>query len=472
MTSLTCTCMPRKWGGAAPGFLVRIQVSTLLDRIRSSYWFVPAGMSLAAVALSSLMLHLDRHHLDRIPTEAWWLYGGGAEGARVVLSAIVTATISVTSVVFSITIVALTLAAGQFGSRILRNFMRDRGNQITLGTFIATFAYAMLVLRTIRSLEDGEFVPPLAMSMGILLVFVSVGVLIYFIHHVASSIQADSVVRSIAMETEDGIDRLFPCELGMEPPGEGASGTGPGVRPSLPPRFDAEARAVRVPGGDQLQTIDHERLMELAVVHDLVIRLRFRPGHFVVQGAVIAQVWKDGDPSPEVLEEVLQVFVFGRSASLQQDAEFGILQLVEVAVRALSTGVNDPFTAMNCVDRISSLLCRLSGRTFPAAERLDDDGVLRVVANTSSFRGFVDAAFNQIRQNADGSMAVLIRMMEALESIGAQVGTGEQREVLEQHALLVLRAGLRHDPQGPDRLGLERAHESALQAIRYNHSPL
>ncbi|TVP50835.1 MAG: DUF2254 domain-containing protein, partial [Gemmatimonadales bacterium] len=197
---------------------MKARFSTFLDRIRSSYWFLPAVMSLLAVGLSTLMLSLDRRYADRIPSDAWWLYGGEAEGARVVLSAVVTSMISVTSVVFSITIVALTLAAGQFGSRVLRNFMRDRGNQITLGTFIATFVYAMLVLRTVRGVEDAEFVPPLAMSMGILLVFVSVSVLIYFIHHVASSIQADSVVHSIAVETEDAIERLFPGAIGEEDP--------------------------------------------------------------------------------------------------------------------------------------------------------------------------------------------------------------------------------------------------------------
>ena len=444
---------------------MKARFSTFLDRIRSSYWFVPAVMSLLAVVLSTLMLSLDRRYADRMPSDAWWFYGGGDEGARVVLSAIVTSMISVTSVVFSITIVALTLAAGQFGSRVLRNFMRDRGNQITLGTFIATFVYAMLVLRTVRGVDDAEFVPPLAMSAGILLVFVSVGVLIYFIHHVASSIQADSVVRSIAVETEDAIERLFPGAMGREgPDGDRPEHRNPGAA-ALPTRFDADAKAVHATRGDHLQLVDHEELMDLAVKHDLVIRLRARPGDFVVHGGIIAHVWKDGDLDPGLLHDVGEIFVFGRSRSLQQDAEFGILQLVEVAVRALSTGINAPFTAMNCVDRISSLLCRLSGRTFPGSHRFDDDGHLRIVADTSSFGGFVDSGFNQIRQNADGSLAVLIRMLEALESIGGQVSSNEQRQILEQHAALVLRAGLSGDPPGPDRLDLERAHASALRVI-------
>jgi uncharacterized membrane protein len=190
-----------------------------------------------------------------------------------VLSAIATAIISVTSAVFSTTIVALTLAAGQFGSRVLHNFMRDRGNQITCGA-------------------------------------------------------------------------------------------------SLPTRFDVDAKAVRASKGDQLQVVDHARLMDPAVEHDLVVPSRTRPGHFVVEGGIGAHVWKDGDLEPELLEEVRGVFVFGRSRSLQQDAEFGILQFGEVAVRARSSGIHDPFTAMNRVDRISSLLSRPWGARLPPGRAL------------------------------------------------------------------------------------------------------
>jgi uncharacterized membrane protein len=383
-----------------------------------------------------------------------------------VLSTIVTAMISVTSVVFSITIVALTLAAGQFGSRVLRNFMRDRGNQITLGTFIATFVYALLVLQAVRGGDEAaEFVPPLAMSVGILLVFLSVGVLIFFIHHVANSIQADSVVHSIALETEEAIERLFPASIGKGDPDNDRPEAGERGAPSLPARFGADAKAVRALSGNHLQMVDQDRLMDLAVEHGLVVRLWARPGDFVVRGGIVAHVWKDGDLDPELLDEVREVFVLGRSRSLQQDAEFGILQLVEVAVRALSTGINDPFTAMNCVDRIASLLCRLSGRSFPGFERFDDDGRLRVVADTTSFAGFVNSGFNQIRQNAGRSMAVLIRMLEALESIGNQASTYEQHQVLAQHADLVLQAGLSYKPPEPDRIELERAHASALRVL-------
>jgi uncharacterized membrane protein len=444
---------------------MNIQVSSVLDRIRSSYWFVPASMSMLAVALATLMLYIDQRGDPASPSRDWWLYGGGAEGALVVLSAIATAMISVTSVVFSITIVALTLAAGQFGSRVLSNFMRDRGNQITLGTFIATFVYAMLVLRTIRGGSDEEFVPPLTMSVGILLVFASVGVLIYFIHHVARSIQADSVVHSIALETEEVIERLYPGFIGRDAPKRHRTEAAEADRAGLPACFDLDAKEVLAPAANYLQFVDHERLMDLAMENELVIRLCARPGEFLVQGGVIAEVWKADVMVHGLLGKVREVFVLGRSRSLQQDAEFGILQLVEVAVRALSTGINDPFTAMNCVDRISSLLCGLAGRAFPGGERFDGDGHLRVVADTSSFDGFVDSGFNQIRQNAGRSMGVLIRMLEALERIGVQSRTDGQRKVLERHAALVLQAGLSHNPPGPDRMDLEHAYLAALRVI-------
>ena len=444
---------------------MKIPFSTVVDRIRSSYWFVPAGMSLVAIGLSMLMLHLDQSVADQSPSDAWWLYGGGAEGARVVLATIVTAMISMTSIVFSITIVALTLAAGQFGSRVIRSFMRDRGNQITLGTFIATFVYAMLVLRTIREGDGSEFVPPLSMSVGVLLVFLSVGVLIYFIHHVARSIQADSVVCSIALETTDAIERLFPADDGSEDGENVSEDDSRHNGASLPARFDRDSSVVRALRGNHLQIVDHDRLMALATENDLIVRLQVRPGDFVVRGGIVAQVWKDGGLEPDLMGAVRDVFVFGRARSLQQDAEFGILELVEVAVRALSTGINDPFTAMACVDRISSLLCVLSARRFPGAERFDRHGRLRVLADTSSYGGYVDSGFNQIRQNAGRAIAVLIRCLEALESVGTQARSPEQRRALAKHAELVLHEGLSHDPPEPDRKDLERAHASAIHAI-------
>jgi uncharacterized membrane protein len=276
---------------------VRARFSTFLDRIRSSYWFVPAVMSLMAVGLSTLMLYLDRRYADRIPSDAWWLYGGGDEGARVVLSAIVTSMISVTSVVFSITIVALTLAAGQFGSRVLRNFMRDRGNQITLGTFIATFVYAMLVLRSVRGLDDAGFVPPLAMSTGHPPRFRERGGP-DLLHPPRGKFDPGGQRRAFHRGRDRGCHRAALPRFhrrgsaGARWQGNGRAGEAGRFRS----RFDAEAkRGTCSRGSDQLQIIDHDGLMELAVEHDLVIRLRARPGDFVVHDGLIAEIWKEGD---------------------------------------------------------------------------------------------------------------------------------------------------------------------------------
>jgi uncharacterized membrane protein len=445
------------------GMWMKAQLSGVLEEIRASYWFIPALMSLASMALSILMLWLDQEYADRIPVDAWWLFGGGPEGAREVLSAVVTSMISVTSVVFSITIVALTLAAGQFGSRILRSFMRDRGNQITLGTFIATFIYAILVLRTIRGPEEEDFVPPLAMSVGVLLTFVSVGVLIFFIHHIARSIQADEVIDAVARETHEAIERIYPDRIGHGRPSRLED-----PHALLPGDFDERAWPVHAPRENYLQVVDDERIMKVAHERDLVVRLRARPGDFVLQDGVLADVWSprfDGEERDRAIEEVKEVFVFGRTRTLKQDAEFGILQLVEIAVRSLSTGINDPFTAMTCADRLASILRRLAGRDFPEATRFDDEGRLRVLVRANSYAELVDVAFQQLRQNGSGSAAVLVRLLEGIRSIAEEATTGEQRAALRRQAKLILDTGLRSVPADEDRADLRRHHAEVVRAL-------
>lgn len=454
---------------------MRAQLTNVLEAVRTSYWFIPSLMSFGAFALSILVLYLDRRYEDRIAADAWWIYGGGPEGAREVLSSIVASMISVTSVVFSITIVALTLAAGQFGPRILRNFMRDRGNQITLGTFIATFIYAILVMRTIRGPGSEEYVPPLSMSVAVLLTFISVGILIYFIHHIALSIQADTVVASIAGETHNAIERLYPDRIE-----DGASPELPDAHALLPPGFAERARRVRARRDCYLHMIDHDALLEFCCEHDLVVRIHARPGDFVVQDAILAEAWRHGAPEDEraeagAMDETLGkevdksirgVLLTGRSRTLEQDAQFGLLQLVEIAVRSMSTGINDPFTAMSCTDRLASLLGSLSGRVLPDGVLFDRAGDLRIVARTFSYPELVDDAFKQIRQNAGGSSALLNRMLEGLGTVARRTHTEEQREALRLQARLVLETGLLSLETDEDKAELRQAYSEALEALR------
>jgi uncharacterized membrane protein len=253
------------------------RLRNLGERLWTTFWFLPSLMTLAAVALSFGVIAVD----NRVQSKAlgefspyWWLYTGGAEGARTLLSAVAGSMMTVVGVAFSITIVSLQLASSQFGPRLLRNFMRDTGNQIVLGTFVATFMYCLLVLRTVRG-EDGigdTFVPHVAVTVGVLLAACSVAVLIYFIHHSAAAIQADNVVATVSADLAATIDRLFP-----EPVGRPA---GAPTNAGLPEDFDAQAVPVPAPRTGYLQTVDPDELMRVAKHHDLVFRLSVRPGQF------------------------------------------------------------------------------------------------------------------------------------------------------------------------------------------------
>lgn len=240
------------------------------ERLRSSFWFVPGILTGAAVALASVTVALD----ESVTVGEWmagqsWAYTGGAEGASLVLSTVAGSMITIAGVVFSMTLVALSLASSQLGPRLLRNFMRDTRNQVVLGTFIATFVYCLLVLRTIRRAEEAFFVPHLSVTIGVLLALVSLGVLIYFIHHVSVSIQADEVVARVNHELIHGINRLFPESMGRGNTRTAAEVAGA----RLPEAFDREARPVGAAEDGYLQSVDPDALMELATQENALFRL-------------------------------------------------------------------------------------------------------------------------------------------------------------------------------------------------------
>lgn len=408
--------------------------------LRTSYWFIPAGLGLAAIALSIVTVAIDHSIREQ---GAWkdWTYTGGPEGARAVLATIAGSMITVAGVVFSITIVALSLASAQFGPRLLRNFIRDRRNQVVLGTFTATFLYCLLILRTVRGLDHQEFVPSVSVTVGILLAITNLGILIYFIHHVAISIQATSVIRSVSDELRETIDRLWPDELGDEPPET--------CEVDMP--FEQEqAVAVLAQASGYVDAIEDSLLIRLAAEHGLVIRLAHRPGHFAVERSPLAWVWPPDRMNGDIAKKLNQAFVLANHRTPFQDVEFAIDQLVEIAIRALSPGINDPFTALNCIDRLGEALCRFARRSIPSSLRFDDEQKLRVITYPARFPAVADAAFNQIRQYGSGSAAVMICLMETIGVVANQCRRQEDKESIGRHATLVHRAAHRSLPDDAD----------------------
>ncbi len=385
----------------------------------------------------------------------------GPEGSRALLATVAGSMMTIASVTFSITIVALQLASSQFGPRLLRNFMRDRGNQIAIGTFIATFTYCLLILRTVNGMENEQFVPHISVTLALLLALMSVGVWIYFIHHSAESIQAENVIAAVSRDLHEAIDRLYPQCVGQEPPESSQDSD----EMRLPDGFDESARCITTERSDYLQAIDVELLLRLANERDLVISVGQRPGKFHFSGDNLARAWPADRVDDELADKIRGGFYFGPRRTLVQDVEFAIDQLVEVAVRALSPGVNDPFTAINCVDRLGAALCSLSKRTIPSSYRYDEEGQLRVVIDASTIPGIVDACFDQVRQAARGNTSVTLRLLETIAAVARHTRDETFLDALRRQADAIHRGSQEGIKDPSDREDTQRRYRQALEAI-------
>lgn len=443
---------------------MKTKLYNLWYAVHSSYWFVPTLMTVGVVGLSLLTVWLDHTLDDNVLAQHWWLGQGGADGAREILSSIASSMITVAGVVFSVTIVALSLAAQQFGPRLLSNFMRDTGNQIVLGTFIATYVYCLLTLGVVRG-EDGEgggFVPHLSVICALLLALASLGVLIYFIHHVATSIQVTSIIAAVGRDLELAIRRLAE-DVPPRQPGEAAA---PDPADVAGPDFDREGEALGALSGGYLQAVQLDTLLALAARHELTLRLNRRAGHFLTQGDPVLHVWPRGRAADKVRRELLKAFIVGRQRTHEQDAEFAIEQLVEIALRALSPSLNDPMTATMCLDRLGAALSLLAQSPLPPRNHFDQQRRLRLaVAHTTTFDSLVKAAFDQIRQNGADKPAVAVHMLKIFENIALRLHDAEQREAIRRQARLLESQARRQIEEPEDLRAVEVQFKQTLQAL-------
>ncbi len=457
---------------------VQLLLRKYWERVRYSFWFVPILMVLGAVLAAYLLSSLDKQIADDWLIQNGWFYPGGAEGASAILAAIAGSMITIAGVVFSLTMVALAQVSSQFGPRVLRNFMRDSINQFVLGAFIATFLYCLLILRTIRRLDTATFVPHVSVTFGVLFAVLSIFVLVYFIHHVSLLIQADEMVARAGKELLNGIDELFPVQIGRgaEPLDSGEAGNN-----TLIDRA-ADAAPILSASDGYLQLIDSDAVMSLAKENDRIVWIVKRPGEYVIKGNVLASIWQRTKPSPEEQEKLCKrirsAFALGEQRTPTQDVEYSILQLVEMAVRALSPSLNDPFTAVACVNRLASALCRLAQREMPSPYRYGDDNEIRVVAPSTSFARLLEAAFSQIRHYAKDSPTVSIQLLRSIADIAPFCARREDRVALQREAATI--AGAEgEDFAKPERRALEEAYKTALRvfaspsgSLRYPSGPV
>ncbi|MGW2255000.1 DUF2254 domain-containing protein [Kitasatospora sp. NPDC001660] len=426
------------------------------ERLRTNLWLVPTAFTLAGMLLFTATIAVDRAAYDGRLSLADWVLSGTADGARQILTTVAAAVITVVGLVFSITIVALTLASTQFGPRMLRTFIRDLGTQVTLGTFVATFFYTILVLVAVSPGPHGDFVPHLSITVSLGLTVVDLGVLIYFIHHIATMIQLPQVIAVIA----DELARAIEAQSGADPGPVAGLDCGPDADEVLK-RITEEGTVIPTPSTGYLQFLDHEELIRITAAADAVLHLPYRPGHFLVRGAPLAVVWPP-EAAPRVGRQLGAVQVTGPYRTLTQDVSFGVDQLVEIAIRALSPAVNDTFTAMTCIDWLSDCLCRITTTWHPQHVQRDPDGRIRVIAYQADYDRLVQRSFEKIRQCSPGMPAVMIRQLEALSRVMEQTSIPERRQVLLDQGAMILRSCDASVPEPADREDVHRRYRALL----------
>ena len=369
--------------------------------------------------------------------------------AQVILGTIATSIMTVVSIVFAILLMTLTLASMQFSPRIIISFTRDRVTQWTLGIFLGTFSYCMMALPAARAFPK-PFAPVSTVLGAMLLAIACVGLLLYFIHHISEAISVNHIVDRIASETEATIDEMMPWPH----------------RPGLITQdhvIHSTTWDTEVPSevSGYIRFIDTKRLVVLAKEYGVKIHVLRRVGHFVPAGVPLLQVYKGERLSPERRLRLLGAFGFGPARTLQQDVEFGVLQIVDIALKAISPAVNDPSTAISCVDQLSRILIRYASRELPESILYDPPGVVRASIPWIGFDRLVDSAFEQIRRYSKTDVAVSLRMLRALRDIAGTTPDPAFHRTLIERGKRIVAGGA--DALGEDELREMRVRLAALE---------
>jgi uncharacterized membrane protein len=403
---------------------MKLRYTHLAGRIESNYWLLPALCVAAAIGLSSASQALDARLSHEEP--AWYLFRGGPESARSVLSAVVSSMLTLAGLVFSVTILVLQLASNQFSPRALRTFLKDHQSQLALGIFVGTFVYALLGLRSVRGTAEGSerHVPSLSVWLAVVLSMLSVGAFIYYIHHVAQSIRAVVILTRIGQETRGTLEQMYPEGLGEDTKEAGSE------RPEGPP-------SLLIPSPSHsgvLVAVDEEQLLSRARAARVILALVPMVGDFVPQGGTLFEVW--GDAESLDVDGVLEALTIGPERTLQQDTAFGFRQLVDIAERALSPGINDPTTAVQAIDQLHGLLRRMVRRRFPSTARKDESGALRLICPRPDWNAYVRLALDEVRQYGKGSIQITRRLRFLLEDLLRVAPAFRRGELERQLALL------------------------------------
>jgi uncharacterized membrane protein len=432
----------------------------LFNDARSSFWFVPSLAVVDGIVAALALIEADAVWGDR--WLALWprLFGVGAEGARQMLSTLAGSMMSLMGITFSMTLVALALASSQYTSRILRNFMGSRATQTTLGVFAGIFTYCLIVLRSIRG-GDAGFIPSGAVLFAFVLALAGVVVLIFFIHHIATSIQAVSIIASVTEETNSAVDRVLP-EMQVREPAGAEDAVDEQV---LKPLDERSWYPVPAQVSGYIQGVDEDAILDLAQNHRTIVRMERGVGAFAVEGAVLASLALTYPPDQETIAALNRAYSISRHRTIEWDPAFGIRQIVDIALKALSPGVNDTSTAVMCVDYLTAILARLSGRCYPPSHRYEGE-TLRMIATVPTFEALLAEAFDQIRGSAEGNVAIIARMLGALETLADLTDSPRRRRAIRDQMRWLAEVAGRTIESKHDRDRLARRLTDVREALK------
>ncbi len=415
------------------------------SNLRSSFWFIPSLLVISSIAFAVALIEIGTIGGDHWLAQWPRLLGAGADGARLMLSTLAGSMMSVMGITFSMTLVALALASSQYTSRILRTFMSSRVTQVTLGIFAGIFAYCLVVLRNIRGGGGvDEFVPVLAVFFAFILALSGVVILVYFIHHIASSIQASSIIASIAADTITSIEQLYPERLGDG--GEINEDEDNDRDTMLRSLNDKSWHVVPAAENGYIQRVNNHALLRLARNKRTVVHMECSIGTFVVKDTALASLVLDAPPDQNTINALNSAYSIGCYRTVEQDPAFGIRQLVDMALKALSPGVNDTSTAVICVDYLTAILAQLVSRKFPLSYCYEGTE-LRVISRAPTFSGLLAEAFDQIRECAMGNVSIMVRMLGSIETLaGLTASPCRRRALYEQVRWIAEVAGRTTEP--------------------------
>jgi uncharacterized membrane protein len=420
-----------------------------------SFWFLPTVLTLVALLIAPLLVQLDERLQATGRSIEWldWIYGGGLQGARRLLSAIAAAMMAISTVMFSSQTTALTFIGQEYGSRLLRNFLADTRNQIAFGTYISTFVYALMVLRTIHKDPDNAPVPHLAVSFGILLAMAGLGVLIYSMYHISRFLQSSTIIDYAAKDLQATIHRLTGDASAPE---SGCAAWPLGDSPGFP---------LLAPTDGYLQYVKELRLVHISRLNGCRVHINRRIGDFIVAGTTIATVSGATTLDASVRRQIIETIVLNTQPSIEQDLRYAVNQLVQIALRAASTDRNDILTAGMCVDRMGAALCLLARRSPPSAVRCDEDGIPRLMMEPSGFAEAVDTFIRPISEFKDSTPSLTVCLLGMAGTVAGCLGREDDRTALRQEVDWMVKTVRDRIGNGPAWTRIEHAHETARKAL-------